>query len=307
MMAISETIIKDYQIRKTKKQKDRFINYITEQISQLGYQTRIEKGMFGARNIIVGDIDNAKVIYTAHYDTCPRLPFPNFLTPQNIVIYILYNIAIILSVFLIGGLFGTVFYFTGKYFMLDPIICRKIAAIPFFITYLFLLFGPANKHTVNDNTSGVITLLEIMGSLPKNNQNKVAFVFFDLEEVGLFGSSSFASEHKNIKKNTLLINFDCVSDGDNLLIFAKKKATEAIPLLQECFISNQDLTTQIVTKGIYPSDQSNFDRGIGVACFNKTKKGMLYLDKIHTPKDLVFRQENITFIVNSALQLIEKI
>jgi hypothetical protein len=48
----------------------------------------VEKASFGGRNIVIGNPDTAKVLYTAHYDTCARLPFPNFITPKNIFIYL---------------------------------------------------------------------------------------------------------------------------------------------------------------------------------------------------------------------------
>ncbi len=90
-------------------------------------------------------------------------------------------------------------------------ICKDIALLIYFLMLFLLIFGPANKHTANDNTSGVTTLLDIMASLPLDQRDKVAFVFFDLEEAGLFGSSSFASKHKDIRNNRLVLIFDCVS------------------------------------------------------------------------------------------------
>ena len=101
---------------------------------------------------------------------------------------------------------------------------------------LLLLFificGPASKTTVNDNTSGVTTVLDVMKELPQDQRNKVAFVLFDLEEAGILGSASFASKHKSIKKNTLVINFDCVSDGETMM-FGLNKSTEKYAELLE--------------------------------------------------------------------------
>ena len=57
-----------------------------------GYDFKVEKGAFGARNIVIGDPEAAKVLYTAHYDTCARMPFPNFITPKCLPIYLLYQI-----------------------------------------------------------------------------------------------------------------------------------------------------------------------------------------------------------------------
>ena len=85
-------VFEKYQVRKTKKQKNAFIEYISSLSTKNGYSTHVEKGILGARNIIVGDPEKAKVIYTAHYDTCARLPLPNFITPKSFLIYLLYQI-----------------------------------------------------------------------------------------------------------------------------------------------------------------------------------------------------------------------
>jgi hypothetical protein len=54
---------------------------------------------------------------------------------------------------------------------------------------------------------------------------------------------------------------------------------------------------------IYPSDQRNFDLGVGVSALNKTKHGLLYMNKIHTKRDTVYDEENIEFLKNGAIEL----
>ena len=44
-----------------------------------------------------------------------------------------------------------------------------------------MMAGPANKHTANDNTSGVITLTEIMQSVPKELRDSVVRLCLSLE------------------------------------------------------------------------------------------------------------------------------
>ena len=78
MTETTRTIFDKYQVRKSKKQKAAFIEYVENVAKSYGYGVKLEKGYFGAKNIVVGDVENAKVIYTAHYDTCARLPVPNF-------------------------------------------------------------------------------------------------------------------------------------------------------------------------------------------------------------------------------------
>ena len=316
MTKTTQTVLERYQIRKTKKQKTAFINYVQSVAAEQGLPCRVEKGMFGVRNIVVGDPDQAKVVFTAHYDTCAVLPFPNFITPKHFSIYLLYQVVVVLA------LFAVMFLSVGVLSTVaELLLCGVGAEMDSGVMYLavydvcmiamlwMLLAGPANKHTVNDNTSGVTVLLDMMTELPEEERAKAAFVFFDLEEAGLFGSSAFASAHKKQMKNKLLLNFDCVSDGEYMIFAVKKKARVWAQWLTECFASDDTVQCEVLTKGVfYPSDQANFPVGVGVAALKKSRwLGVLYMDRIHTKKDTVYREENIAFLKKGAERLLRRL
>ncbi len=308
MTKTTAEIFEKYEIRKTKKQKTAFIEYVTEKCQELNCNIKIEKGLFGSRNIVVGDPDNAKVIYTAHYDTCAALPFPNLITPKNFLLYLLYQFAIVFIFFIIAFIIGFPIGLAGTLMGIKEYFIAPIAYIIYFCLIYLLIAGPANKHTANDNTSGVTVLLDIMTSLPIEQRDNVSFVFFDLEESGLFGSVSFASKHKKIKKEKLVVNFDCVSDGNNILLILKKKARKYADAFKNAFPSTENINSEIVTKPIfYPSDQSQFKHGVGVAAFKKTKGSLLYLNRIHTKRDTVYQEQNIEFLKNGAITLLSLI
>ena len=306
-----------FHIRKTKKQKTRFIEHVLQFAEQNGLNARVEKGSFGVRNIVVGDPDRAKVIFTAHYDTCPVLPFPNFITPKNIVIYLLYQLLLVGVILAAVALVGTALGFGAGVFLgllgqaeneaLVSALISVLSLVSYLSIFLLLLAGPANRHTANDNTSGVITLLEILQALPEERREEVCVVFFDLEEMGLFGSSAFASKHKKAMKNKLLINFDCVSDGDRMLLVLRKGAKKYLPLLKESFTDSDAVRVEICEKGVfYPSDQMNFPCGVGVASLKYSKLLRTeYMNRIHTPRDMIFREENIHCLTQSSLALVE--
>ena len=130
-------------------------------------------------------------------------------------------------------------------------------------------------------------------------------VFFDLEEAGLFGSASFAKAHKSVMKNTLLLNFDCVSDGKNILLVLCKGAKKYKASLEKHFVSNDTFNVEILDKGVfYPSDQANFHCGVGVAALKYSKKlNTLYMDRIHTKNDTIFEEENIAYLSDHAVSL----
>lgn len=300
MTPLSQKILESYQVRKTKKQKTAFIELLREHHPEL--EVEENGGLIRTRNIVIGDVEKAKVVYTAHYDTCAELPFPNFITPMNIPLYLLWNILIALPVVL---LMFAAMYFGMKW--TDSFAVSYLAMWAVFGLFMwFLIGGKANPHTANDNTSGVITLCETLEAMTPEERAKAAFVFFDLEEAGLFGSSYFAKKHKKEMKNKLLVNFDCVSDGDHLLvIYSKKAGAAALSALQEAFGPAADKEVQVVksAKAVYPSDQSQFPLGVGVAALNYKKGIGLYMNKIHTKRDTVFDERNIAYLCSAARRL----
>ncbi len=306
----TNTLLLQHQVRKSKKQKRAFFDFVSSTARENGYTARLEKGYLGAQNIIVGDPDNAKVVYTAHYDTCARLPFPNFITPKNFFVYLLYQFLIVAVFFAVPvvaielGIAWAIEAFEITDGIL-PVLLPLASAI-YAIAFVYLIAaGPANKHTANDNTSGVAVLLELMQAMPEEQRATAAFVFFDLEEAGLFGSMGFAAKHKKAMARKPLINFDCVSDGDTVLFALRRGARDLAPAITEAFPKTEVHTPDICTKGVfYPSDQANFQKGIGVAALHRTKLGgMLYMNRIHTKRDTVFCEENIAYLTEGALRL----
>ena len=312
MTTLSHKLFSDFQVRKSKKQKEAFRAWLCGELTKLGYAPAVEKSRTAA-NVVVGDPEKAKVIYTAHYDTCAALPFPNFITPRNLLWYLLYQFLIVIPMFVlaIGAEVGTIFLWervTGE----DCPMWAALAALYLVLGFLmwWLMDGPANRHTANDNTSGTLTLLEIAQTLPEELRGKVCLVFFDNEEKGLFGSSAFAKAHPDVKKNTLLINFDCVSDGDSIQFFPTrgvKKDKETLRLLEAAFPAAGNKTTEVVTGfGFYPSDQAQYRLGVGVCALKKKPLIGYYMDRIHTKKDTVLMEENLELLRAGAVRLAEK-
>ena len=312
MTELSCTILETYQIRKSAKQKAAFREFLCAHLREMGYDVKIEGK--SSKNIVVGDPAQAKVIYTAHYDTCPVLPIPNFITPRNILWYLLYQLLICVPmfVFALGAEVGTMLlweWMTGE--VCPPVVAIAVmyAVVLFFLWWIYA--GPANRHTVNDNTSGVLTLIEIAQQLPEELRGKVCLVFFDNEEKGLLGSAAFAKKHKAVRKNTLVVNFDCVSDGDSIQLFPAKglkKGKETLSVLEAAFLPAGEKTVEVVRGfGFYPSDQAKFKQGVGVCALKKSRIFGWYMDHIHTKKDTILMEENIHLLRQGALRLAESL
>lgn len=298
MDSLSYEILQNWQVRKTKAQKLAFIEMMRSRLPGL----RVEEGGFPrCRNLVLGDPETAKVVFTAHYDTCARLPFPNFITPKNFLLYLGYNLLILLPFFALMALLTRLLVPA-----LDVLGFQLSLWIPcLLMIYLFIL-GPANPHTVNDNTSGVLTLVEIIRSLSEEERSQLCFVFFDHEESGLFGSASFKSKHKKQMKDKLLVNFDCVSDGDHFLfVFSGKARKRYEAQLREAFAASEGKSVlfESGSTAFYPSDQVNFPLGVGVAALNKHPVFGYYLNRIHTQNDTVLQEENIAWFAEGAKKL----
>lgn len=302
MTPTTKEIFERFEIRKTRKQKTAFTDWLRPILERNGYPVKTETGSMNCRNIVIGDIEKAEVVFTAHYDTCTVLPFPNFITPKAPLLYVLYQLLICIPVFAV--IFGISWLFS--------LLGDGMFMVGYWLAFLCIMalmrLGPANKHTANDNTSGVTAVIDLALNMPEELRGKAAFVLFDLEESGLIGSGSFASKHKKVMKEKLLVNLDCVSDGETMLFVFRKKAKKMLPLFQEVFVSDDRVQTDFAIKGyVYPSDQANFNCGVGAASLKKTRRGLLYMDKIHTKRDTVYREENIAYLVDGCIRLTEKL
>lgn len=283
-----------FPVRKTRQQKQAFCESVQDYVQKLGYACREEEGAFRCRNLVIGDPESARYLVTAHYDTCARLPVPNFVTPCNVGIYVLCQILLLLVLMMISTAAGILVGFLWK-----PLgILTGI--VLFFVLLADMIFGPANPSNVNDNTSGVVTLLEIAGTMPEKQRNKVCFVLFDLEEAGLIGSLSYRQNHKEATDRQLVLNLDCVGDGDVLRMFPTKALqadrVKLTSLYKACgYFGKKSLLVQEKGKYLYPSDQMCFPYGVGICALRKKKK-ILWMSRIHTKKDTILDETNVNIL-----------
>lgn len=299
MNELSQKIFDEYQVRKTKKQKTRFIEMMQQEIPGL----KVEKGgLFGSRNLIVGDSDTAKILITAHYDTCAKLPFPNFIMPKNPLLSVLYGVGLGA---LIGACFGVaagLSFGLTEVFGGNALVAEILPRLVFIALFLLLFCGKPNPSTANDNTSGVILLTELARNLPADT----ALIFFDNEESGLLGSAFYKRKHKNAVRNQLVINADCIGDGENILFVLNKKARKAHgAAFERTFADENGKTVHFVNaeKAYYPSDQKHFPVAVAVCALKRGRLG-LYMNRIHTKRDTVLDESNVEFIKNGILNLL---
>ncbi|MBR5382870.1 MAG: M28 family peptidase [Clostridia bacterium] len=293
-----QEIVSQFPIRKSDEQKEAFRKWARGIAENAGISSRTEED--GKHlNFVAGDPDTAKVIFTAHYDTPANMLLPNLIIPRNIPLFVLYQLVVvgILMVISLGAAYG-VSRLTGE---------RRFGLITFFIVYYAFLFlimmGPANRNNVNDNTSGTATVLSLMESLDPEVRSNAAFILFDNEEKGKQGSKAFAKKHPEIKKNTLVINMDCIGVGDHMIFTCKNfaRALGDYGILEQSFSEQDGITPHFYPSSgtMMNSDQSSFRRGIGVvACKRRSVVGF-YTPNIHTKNDTFADERNIEYLVQS--------
>jgi hypothetical protein len=297
-------VLTAFPVRKSGKQKQAFRDAVQTYARDLGYETSVEKGN-GAHNVIIGNPDTAKYLVTAHYDTCARMIVPNLITPCNFFTFILYQL------FVTGMFFAAAFAVSSAVGVLakDAVLGRMVGYGVVWVLLILMMVGPANKHNANDNTSGVVTVLEIARTMPEMHRDKVCFVLFDLEEVGLFGSAAYRQKHKKQSNDQIVLNLDCVGDGDEIVFFPRKKLCkdeQKLRHLCSCVGRYGKKSIAVKNKGfrIYPSDQTQFPYGVGIAAFHRKKWVGLYCARIHTPKDTVLELTNVNILRAAITSLI---
>jgi len=314
--ALKAELLGRFEVRKTVKQKEAFAQWACAYAQEAGWQAQIERsGRFvDTCNIVFGNPEKARTLITAHYDTCARLPFPNFMTPKCWPVIILTQILLPAALFTLLG-YGAG-YGAGRLVRMLGV-PRGIGLI---VTMLacyaalggaiwLMLCGPANPHTANDNTSGVAAVLLLLHAF--SGREDVAFVLFDNEEKGLLGSSAFVKRHSALQKRAFVVNLDCVSDGDTLLYAGSRtgmKAKQAERILQALRQISPEYGKRaesgVSPRVLYPSDQMAFARGTAFAALKGRR--ILYLDRIHTAKDTVFDDANLLCIAKAVTQGLEE-
>lgn len=314
-------IIKLFPVRKSVVQKLAFRDIVQRHAEHLGYAASVESGRKGCQNLVIGDPVHAKYLITAHYDTAARMPVANRLYADNPVMYLLWQFVIAFAALLIpllsaavGAVIACIVYMqmnpflnTNRMLGLAAIVFLVLFVVLCIVSYVMIYIGPANPNNANDNTSGVLTLLEIMDTLPDNQRNKVCFVLFDLNKRGLVGSAAYRKNHRKETDNQLVLNLCCVGDGEHILLSPRRKWKDKkvlLPVYKCCgYFGNRSILVQEKGKLIFPSDHRKFPYGIGISAYHKGKTGH-YIDRIYTPRDTVLDITNVNLLRAAIVSMI---
>ena len=277
-----------FPVRKSRKQKDAFRRYVLETAQQMGYQAKVEEKRLLVRNrsILIGDIDRAKVLVTAHYDTPATVGLPNLMLPMNRPMF--YLMQAVIAVVMLAFIFLPT---TLVERLTDSLLWTEGTLIGLYVLMMYLLLaGVPNPHNVNDNTSGVCGVLAMMEAFAAEKPEDIAFVFFDNEEKGLLGSGTLAKAHPQVAKETLVLNMDCIGVGEAMLLMLPQAVRERYPALGETARANGGIPVVLgeMEKCNFPSDQKHFALGVGICACRKGKHLGWYCNRIHTRHDISY-------------------
>ena len=294
-----------FPIRNSREQKKAFRAYAISEAQAAGYSARAVPENGGHDNVVIGEPEKAQTIFTAHYDTPRRALFPNLMLPTNPFLKFAYLFAVIVPMLAIAILAGVaVRKLTGLEGMAGRFVYFGVYVAAYLGLFLLMFLGPANKHNINDNTSGTAAVLTLAQKL--SGDPSAAFILFDNEEKGKKGSKAFAASHPDIKTGTLVVNLDCVGNGDTFIAGASSSAMSdpRFPTLKAS-LEHAGGKVFPASKAGMNSDHKSFDRSVGIAaCLYKKGVGY-YTPRIHTGRDTVASPENIEKLTDALKEFVK--
>ena len=311
MRACFDEILNRFPVRNKEEQKASFRAWALEKANLAGYEACVSEDD-KHKNIVIGNPEKARVIFTAHYDTPWASVVPNLMLPVNRGLFLLYQMAIILPMLALAFL---AMYLVMEFVPLDydQALNRLLPLSAYFVVYygLFAIFfrGRVNKNNANDNTSGIAAVFGVMKALSPHNKEKAAFILFDDEERGKKGSKAYAKTHKDINETKPVVNFDCVGFGTEFVVIEKEafKGNALYEAFHKAYSKLAGGNVFSSKKAKANSDQMSFALGNAVMCCKRSKKGILYTGRIHTSKDTVVDTGNIQSVVSASQEFVDEI
>lgn len=297
----AQRILREYPTRHKRQEKENMRTYLIGQLRALGYDAKLQD-CGRATNVVAGDPERAKIIFAAHYDTPLRELLPPLVCPTRPVTYFLYQ-ALTPVLTLVGSFalsLGVTFALNMPNMTLPLFILLLIGALA------YLRFGPAEKRTANDNTSGVATLLGTAEKLTPRYRADAAFVFLDGGSESMQGAKGFRKKYPSAKEKPVIC-LDCVGSGDELLILPGKGARwdgDLLDAINSSFEITERKTCYDKVDGLvyYPSDNRAFKQGVAVCAVRHVKGfGRCILP---TGKDNAIDDENLSILRDGLVRLV---
>ena len=307
MNEFAERIERDFPVRRKEKEKVDFRTWLVYTLKELGYSPKLESGTSAlsaggnVTNVVVGDIEKAKIVLAAHYDTGVREVLPPLICPTRPATYMLYEALMPLLALAVSFLisFGVTFALNMPNMTLPLFLLLLVVGL------FYPKYGKSEMNNKNANTSGVIALLEVAKALTPRYRGEVCFLFLDGGTQGGKGAKRLIHAHPELKKKSVVV-LDCVGEGDELLILPGKGARwngELLDAINSSFENSERKTCYDKVDGLvhFPGDQRAFRQGVAVCAVRRVPGFGRFI--CPTGKDNRIDDENLELLSRGLVKL----
>lgn len=216
---------KIYGTRFTKVQKQKFLDTLTQDFTEMDYTVTKIKGkklLTRSHSYFFGNIKNMKTLIVVPYDTPERkfwfktfyYPFDGTKTLNKNMIGTFVPL-ILLYLFIFGVLF------LGKPLLSSPE-AASVVSIGMFLLVLLLIYmmahGIRNKHNAVRYSASISTALAIAKRFDRDEKKRVAFLFTDKNKTSFLGAQSSIEELNKSNKKPNIICLDAIGSEDTTMI-----------------------------------------------------------------------------------------
>ena len=300
MNEFAERIERDFPVRCKEKEKVDFRTWLVYTLKELGYSPKLESGTSAlsaggnVTNVVVGDIEKAKIVLAAHYDTGVREVLPPLICPTRPATYMLYEALMPLLALAVSFLisFGVTFALNMPNMTLPLFLLLLVVGL------FYPKYGKSEMNNKNANTSGVIALLEAAKALTPRYRGEVCFLFLDGGTQGSKGAKRLIHAHPELKKNSVCSRFRL-----NKTPSRSRWNDKLLDTILEQFSNSEKKTCFLKTDGLvhYPSDNRAFTGGTVICACKKVKGfGRCILPRKATGID----EENLSLLCDGLCKLV---
>ena len=174
---------------------------------------------------------------------------------------------------------------------------------------LFQMLIP-NKKNFDDNTSGVIALLELAKKIKENGIDNVKFIFVDNEEWGLLGSKAhkkYLEKEQLISSHCKVISIDCVGGSGKIPLIVRNDESEYADFFQKEIQKEFELCKS--DEMLFPFSDNYSFKNYGALNISFVERAKIpvgyYVANVHTSKDKEIdlpKIEKLTDVLTNAIK-----
>lgn len=214
-------------VRNTRKQKLCFLEEIIRECNQLGLSYSFiddHKFFRHVTNLVIGDIEKAKTVVMAYYDTPIKSTLFKYkyapFYPKNNATQERVQLLIKLIIFVLVGLICYVLISLNEnLFQMSQQMLFLVLSI-MCATTLFVLYPKANKVNFNANSGAIAMLMHCVSELKTDG---IAYVLYDKGCIGYDGLSILKDK---VNKDAIVVILDSVATGKETVIACRNVCIE---------------------------------------------------------------------------------